>query len=147
MLENHAAELICKRRIEVAPRLFEIIEVQERLIQDPEFRLGQLIRTDRRFHATLVGATGNTLPSTLYESLGNQQHRIDVLAFTLEPRRPFLAPNHHRAIASALAELDLPAVHAALVEHLVEGTESYERLLPNWPVSRLARQLLRRNGS
>lgn len=126
LLENYAAEQICQHRIPTQTKLMALIERQETLVAIPD-----LIRVDRAFHAALVAAIGNTVMSSVYESLGDHQQRNGVLAFTLEPVRRSTATQHHRAIADALSEFDLSAAKRAIAEHLTISEQGYQRLLPH----------------
>lgn len=128
--EMHAVEAICRHRISTEAQLFPLVEQQARL-EAEEAEAPALIKVDRLFHSTIVAAAGNTVLSTVYDSLGDHQQRIGVLSFSLDRSRSTLANVQHRELATALRQYDLEAARAALHEHLVMGEQGIERLLPH----------------
>lgn len=129
VLEMHAAEAICHDRINTEAQLFPIIEQQERL-ESEQAEIPALIRIDRLFHAAIVSATGNTVLSAVYDSLGDLQQRTGVMSFNLDRSRSVRANAGHREIAAALRDFELARTRAALSDHLVVGEREIERLLP-----------------
>lgn len=128
--EMHAVEAICRHRICTETRLFPLVEQQERL-EAEQAEVPALIRVDRLFHSAIVSAAGNTVLSTVYDSLGDHQQRIGVLSFSLDRSRSPQANVQHRELATALREYDLEKAGAALSDHLVLGERGIERLLPH----------------
>lgn len=128
LLEVHAAEIICGERIPTADRLLPLSDEQERLYEagatPPE-----LIRVDRRFHATFIASAGNTVMTMVNDSLGDHHQRTGVLSFSLDRARCRLAIDQHREIAHALAAFDLDTARTYIERHLVRGEREFERLL------------------
>ena len=128
LLEARAAEVICAERIPTESRLMPVVDEQDRLYAAGA-SAPELIRVDRRFHATLIAAAGNTVMATVNESLGDHHQRTGVLSFSLDRTRCETAIVQHRAIAKALAAFDHDAARAEIEQHLVRGEREFERLL------------------
>lgn len=128
LLESHAAEVICTEQLSVTSTLAPIWAEQETLYNDGALAPA-LIRVDRRFHSELIAAAGNTVMSTINDSLGDHHQRTGVLSFSLDRRRCEKAIVQHREITEALADFDLKSAKAAIERHLVVGERELERLL------------------
>ena len=126
--EMHAVEAICRHQISTESRLFPLVEQQERL-EAGQADVPAIIRVDRLFHSAVVAAAGNTVLSTVYDSLGDHQQRIGVLSFSLDRSRSPKANIQHRELAAALRDFDLEKARAALSDHLILGEQGLERLL------------------
>jgi len=128
LLEFRAAEVICIERIPIEAQLMPLCDEQERLYEAGA-PVPELIRVDRRFHATFIAAAGNTVMAMVNESLGDHHQRTGVLSFNLDRTRCATAITQHRAIVMALAGYDLEAARSEIEQHLVRGERDFERLL------------------
>lgn len=128
LLESHAAEVICTEQLPVIGTLAPLCAQQETLYNDGALAPA-LIRVDRQFHSELIAAAGNTVMSTLNDSLGDHHQRTGVLSFSLDRQRCEKAIMQHREITEALADFDLKRAKAAIERHLVVGERELERLL------------------
>lgn len=129
VLELHAAKEIAARQVDLAERLYGLIDEQQSLM-DSGAGYPEVVACDRRFHTAIVAAIGNTELTELYRSIGDRQQRTGVVAFTVQPGRAEMALGQHRDIANALSRFDFPAVEAALTEHLDRHSWDLERYLP-----------------
>jgi DNA-binding GntR family transcriptional regulator len=128
LLESRAAEIICTDRVPSADKLTALCDEQDGLDRRGA-PVPELIAVDRQFHSALIGLAGNTVMSTVNDSLGDHHQRTGVLSFTLDRQRCRIAVEQHRRIADALSRFDFPSARAGLEEHLVVGERELERLL------------------
>jgi len=130
LLEFHAAEVICTERLSAADTLTPLCTEQATLYAEGALPPA-LIRVDRQFHSELIAAAGNTVMSTVNDSLGDHHQRTGVLSFSLDRRRCEMAVEQHLEITAALAGFDLKRARRAIERHLVIGQRELEKLLRN----------------
>jgi DNA-binding GntR family transcriptional regulator len=87
------------------------------------------MQEDRAFHATIVGAGGNSFFTQLYASLRDRQVRMIAESLISDPDRRENIFAEHAAIAAALGDGDLEAACAAVRDHL-SSTRSALGLAP-----------------
>ena len=69
----------------------------------------------------VVGAAGNAIVSSLYDSLRDRQQRMGIAALLREPRRLQQILDEHRELTEAVADGDAERTLALLDAHL-QGT-------------------------
>lgn len=117
LVERFAAQkvLAAGRGREVAAAMAAVLDEQRGLAATEDAHL--LSALDRRFHATLVAAAGNSLVGGLYDRLADRQVRIVATLFTREPARRSVAVEEHGAICALLREGDIVGLDATIVAH------------------------------
>lgn len=73
---------------------------------------------DRRFHARLVGASGNSIMREIYDGLRDRQLRMGVRAVVATSQRAKQVLREHEAIVDGLASGDPEVAREALDAHL-----------------------------
>lgn len=116
LIEVHCAQKLARDGTSIAPTLADLLDEQEGLTDDVE----AFIACDRRFHARIVGAAGNTMLTRLYEGLRDRQLRMGIKAVVTGRDRARQVIDEHRAIAEAIDQGNPEATRAAIEEHLHE---------------------------
>ena len=114
MVEDWCARGISSNAAEVAAELGKLIEEQEKLITDP----AGFIECDRQFHRVFVGASGNQVIASFYETLRDRQVRMGLQAVAASHDRAQIVLGEHRAIVEALRDHGPNEVAEAVETHL-----------------------------
>jgi DNA-binding GntR family transcriptional regulator len=118
-----AAKVIATGRArEVADAMASVLREQRDLAGTDDAHL--LSALDRRFHATLVAAAGNSLVSALYDRLADRQVRIVATLFTRDPARRGVAVEEHETLCALLRAGDAASLDAMIAAHAQGVTES-----------------------
>lgn len=98
----------------LARELDRLIDQQAELQDDPV----AFIESDRLFHRAIVGAAGNPVLATFYESLRDRQLRMGVHAIATSDRRSGDVLGEHRAIVAGIRAGDAEETAKAVAQHL-----------------------------
>ncbi len=99
--------------------LGDLIKEQEGLLADPV----AFIECDRRFHRTVVEASGNPVIAQFYETLRDKQVRMGLQAVMAAEDRARLVLSEHAAIVEALRNESPDAAADAVARHLQSTRE------------------------
>jgi DNA-binding GntR family transcriptional regulator len=118
-LERHAVEQFVPAGASPVEAMATILAEQHALadVRDPD-RLAAFIDLDRLFHQSLVDAAGSRLLSQTYTGLRERQMRVGIAALRRGTDRWQRVCTEHDAIVAALRLGAVPAVHAAIDDHL-----------------------------
>lgn len=118
LLECHAAEKIVDtgRAAEVAGRMAGLLDEQRALTMPDE--TDEFSAVDRRFHATLVAAAGNSLVDQFYAGLRDRQLRISNSALHQTPGRDQTILDEHARICELLRRGERDELRALLAAHI-----------------------------
>ncbi|GAB2582928.1 GntR family transcriptional regulator [Kribbella endophytica] len=94
----------------------EVLEEQRSIVESGDAR--EFIELDSRFHALLIGATGNSVLIRLYDSLRARHVLLGVVALRRSATRRQDVLSEHQAIVDGLASGDTAAAEAAILRHL-----------------------------
>ncbi|MCK2035714.1 GntR family transcriptional regulator [Microbacterium sp. SSW1-49] len=119
-----------------AEAMADALRRQEEVTDGAEF-----IELDHDFHNAAVTAAGNSFQIASYKLLEERQIRLGRGAVAVRDERRDDVLREHRAILNAFVAEDLPALRAAVAEHLDRTQESLNaRRSPGYRASRVTSQ-------
>jgi DNA-binding GntR family transcriptional regulator len=124
VLEGYACENLIERGIRPQREIYDLLATMSepdrvaRCVDGDEDEWFESIDLDRRFHRTIVAATGNTVLTEMYDHLRSRQQRVALSAVQAQPERLSIINEQHAALTRAIAEGDAEAAVAVLAEHL-----------------------------
>ncbi|MFC4004185.1 GntR family transcriptional regulator [Prauserella oleivorans] len=118
LVESHAAETVIGRgeHTEVADRMAALL-TEQRAVEVPR-DTARFSVLDRRFHATLVEAAGNSLLTQFYSGLHDRQLRMANSALHRSPGRYSAILDEHEGLCGLLRAGDGNGFRTALVSHI-----------------------------
>lgn len=122
-LESEAARLLAERATtgaDLGALEAAIAEMDDALVADD---LEAWAEADARFHAALVGATGNTRLIAMADMVTDQAHRVRRMTLFLR-ERPTRSNDDHRELIAAIARGDADAAYAIHRRHRTRNAEA-----------------------
>ena len=114
MVESHAVRQICERKLAVPPVLHTLCAEHDGIEADDHLAFAEL---NRRFHETIVAASGNKVLLQVFESLRANLTRVAMLSFKVGVERS-TEGRQHRAILDALENHDTATALELVETHL-----------------------------
>lgn len=129
LVEAHAVRSICRNRRSIPAELSELCDEHE--ATSPEDLLG-CVEINRRFHRTLVAASGNTVLLQVFDGLQANLTRVAMLSLQLGVGSNDVIEHEHRELIAALEAHDEERALAVLDSHL----RLMPRLMASLPAER-----------
>lgn len=124
VLEGYAFRTLIGRGFKPRRDVFDLLDQMSdpervaRCVQGDLDELFESIELDRRFHRTIVAATGNAVLTEMYDHLRSRQQRLTVSVVQAKPDRVAVINRQHAELAQALIDGDAERAVSVLEEHL-----------------------------
>lgn len=133
-LELFAAKAACDRSPLIRGELEALVSEAVSLLDSEELDIQQFIDYDLSFHRTMIGAIGNSVLASIYDSLRTRQVRMAVAILNANPL-PRLSETliEHKVILSCVEKADAEALADAISDH---ARSTLEAALNPCPIAR-----------
>jgi len=126
LIEGFAADRAWPQRAALSRPLASLLDAMRAHLTAGD--VSGLIEADRRFHAAIVAATGNSIVVDVYDGLRDRQMRMGVAAMRISPERMQRAVDEHSALLSALQADDPEAFGTLVRDHVTSAAQHLQSL-------------------